>query len=527
MKLITADEMKEIDRRASSEYLIPSIVLMENAGLRTTEKIVELLGGVAGRHIVILVGRGNNGGDGLVIARHLLNAGAQVDVFLCTEADQLSADAAINYEILTRMKSSIYPLQKEADLQGFIMALLNADMVVDALYGIGFRGSLSEFETKLAKFVNQSQSMVLAVDIPSGLEADSGKVNGEAFKADHTVTFALPKHGMILGKDREYAGQLMVVDISIPGALLKDEQLKLQIITEEMVRSHFKPRQQETHKGSYGHALVIGGSTGMSGAAVMTSWAALRCGAGLVTLALPDKIIDAADLVPEIMSRGLPSTLEGAIAAEAGPIIENLLGIASVCAVGPGMSRYEESNTIIRTILEKAGIPLLVDADGLNALQGDADFLKNRQVPIVITPHPGEMARLTGMTVGAIQNQRIEISRHYAHKWGVTIVLKGHNTVVAHPCGQVYVNLNGNPGMATAGNGDVLTGIIGGLIAQGLKPTEAAVAGVFLHGRAGDLASLQRGQRSLVATDLIDRMGDAMIELETNAHQPSRNLKLK
>lgn len=519
MKLITADEMKEIDRRASSEYMIPSIILMENAGLRTTEKIVELLGGVEGRHIVILVGRGNNGGDGLVIARHLLNAGAHVIVFMCAEAKQLSADAAINYEILTRIGGSIYPLQHESDLQRFIMALLKADMVVDALYGIGFKGSLGEFETKLANFVNQSQSLVLAVDIPSGLEADSGRVNGVAFKADHTVTFALPKQGMILGKDREYAGQLTVVDISIPGALLKDERMKLQIITEEMVSPHFKPRARETHKGSYGHALVIGGSNGMSGAAVMTSWAALRCGAGLVTLALPDKIMSAAGLVPEIMSRGLPSTPEGTIAAEARPIIENLLGIASVCAIGPGMSRYEESNAVVRTVLEKAGIPLLIDADGINALQGDADLIKDRQVPIVITPHPGEMARLTGMSAEEIQSQRIETSRYYAGQWGVTIVLKGHNTVVAHPCGQVFVNLNGNPGMATAGSGDVLSGIIAGLIAQGLKPTDAAVAGVFLHGRAGDLASLHRGQRPLVATDLIDRMGNVINELEINARQ--------
>ncbi|HRW11503.1 MAG TPA: NAD(P)H-hydrate dehydratase [Syntrophomonas sp.] len=516
MKLITADEMKAIDRRASKDYLIPSIVLMENAGMRTTEKIVELLDGVQERCIIILVGRGNNGGDGLVIARHLLNAGAQVDVFMCAEADQLSGDAAINYAILDRMKGRIHPLRQEADRERFIMALLQADMVVDALYGIGFRGSLSEFEAEIARLVNQSQSMVLAVDIPSGLEADTGQVNGIAFKADYTVTFALPKRGMILGRDRQHVGQLTVADISIPGALLKDEALQLQIITKEMVSPYFKPRNSNTHKGSYGHTLVIGGSMGMSGAVVMTAWAALRCGAGLATLALPDKIVSAAGLVPEIMSRGLPSTSQGAIAAEACPILENLLGTVSVCALGPGMSRYGEGHAVVKTVLEKAGIPVLIDADGLNALQGDTEILRDRQVPIVITPHPGEMARLTGRSVEEIQNQRIDISRDYASEWGVTIVLKGHHTIVAHPSGQVFINVNGNPGMATAGSGDVLSGIIAGLMAQGMKPTEAAVAGVYLHGWAGDEAARHQGQRSLTATDLIHRMSDVINSLENN-----------
>lgn len=517
MKIISAEEMKEIDRRASSEYLIPSIVLMENAGLRTTEKIVDLLGGVGGRNIVIMVGRGNNGGDGLVVARHLLNAAARVDVFMCAEVDQLSPDARTNYEILVRMSKNIYPLRTENDLQHFNISLRQADMVIDAIYGIGFRGSLGEFETQLASLVNQNRCPCLAVDIPSGMEADSGRVNGEAFKADYTVTFALPKLGMIGGKGRDYVGQLTVVDISIPRALLLDERIRLQMITEDMVKLHFQPRLSETHKGSYGHALVIGGSPGMGGAPVMASWAALRCGAGLVTLALPEKIMGAANIVPEVMTRGLPSTLSGAISGEACMIIENLLGTASVCAIGPGMSRYADGNMVVRTVLEKAGIPVLIDADGLNALQSDVAILKDRQVPVVITPHPGEMARLTKLPVEDIQNQRIEIGRHYSMEWGVTIVLKGNNTIVAQPGGQVFVNTTGNPGMATAGSGDVLSGVITGLIAQGLKPTDAAVAGVFLHGRAGDTAAGQTGQRALTATDLIYNMTTVINELEIKA----------
>ncbi|HWQ77117.1 MAG TPA: NAD(P)H-hydrate dehydratase [Syntrophomonas sp.] len=517
MKLIRAEEMKEIDRRASSEYMIPSIVLMENAGLRTAEKVLDIMDKASEPNIIILVGKGNNGGDGLVAARHLLNAGARVKVFMCADSEQLSPDATANYHILEKMTDAIFPLQREEHWQRFIESLLPADVIVDALYGIGFKGSLPEFEARLARLVNQSKGQVLAVDIPSGLEADTGRVAGEVFKADYTVTFALPKLGMITGRDKECIGQLTVADISIPAALLQDERMPLQLITDAMVGTHFKRRPRESHKGSYGNALIIGGSLGMSGAPVMTAWAALRCGAGLVTLAMPDKIMNAANLVPEIMSRGLPSTVEGAISEEARPIVENLLGTASVCAIGPGMSRYGDGNTIVRTVLKKSGIPVLIDADGLNVLQEDEGILKDRQVPVVITPHPGEMARLTGLSNEEIQNNRLEISRHYAGEWGVTVVLKGNNTLVAHPSGQAYVNPSGNPGMATAGSGDVLSGIIAGLIAQGLKPTDAAVAGVYLHGKAGDAAAADLGQRSLTATDLIHWMPEVINGLEKKA----------
>jgi len=517
MKLLKADEMKEMDRRASSEYLIPSIVLMENAGLQTVNRIVDILAGVHERKIIILVGRGNNGGDGLVIARHLINAGAQVDIFMCAEASDLSPDASINYRILERMNGNFFPLRQETDLNRFMRALMMADMVVDAIYGIGFKGSLGPFESQLAKLVNQSKAMVLAVDIPSGLEADTGRVHAEAIKANYTVTFALPKLGLILGSGQNYVGDLTVADISIPRALLRDDRVKQQVITEEMIKVHFKPRARESHKGSYGHALVIGGSRGMSGAPVMSSWAALRSGAGLVTLAVPETLLGALDtIVPEVMSRGLPATIEGAIAREARPVIENLLGTASVCAIGPGMSRYSDANVVVRSVLEKAGISVLIDADGLNALQGDAGILKDRQVPVVITPHPGEMSRLTKLSVEEIQHERLETSRYYAREWGITIVLKGNNTVIDHPSGQVYVNVNGNPGMATAGSGDVLSGIITGLIAQGLKPPDAAVAGVYLHGRAGDFAALHTGQRAMVATDIIHSLAPILCELEAH-----------
>ncbi len=517
MKLLKAEQMKEIDRRASHEYLIPSIVLMENAGLRAMDTIVNILDDLIGCKIIILAGRGNNGGDGLVIARHLINAGAQVATFLLGVPEDLTPDAAANYQILQKMNGSIYPLRSTEDLEQLMLKMLAAEMIIDALYGIGFKGSLNPLESQVANLVNWSQARVLAIDIPSGVEADSGKVHGEAIKADYTVTFAAPKLGMIMEPGRDYVGTLTVADISIPQALLADEKYNISLLMESLIKHHFKPRRVESHKGSYGHAMVIGGSPGMSGAPLMASWAALRSGAGLVTVAVPEALLSIADAaVPEIMSRGLPQTDTGGISIAAGSVIEDLMEKATVACIGPGMSLYSEGKAVLIRVLEKAQIPLLIDADGLNALQGDLAILRDRQQPVVLTPHPGEMSRLTGLSVGEIQAQRLDISQHYASEWGVTLVLKGNNTVIASPSGQLCVNMNGNPGMATAGSGDVLGGIITGLIAQGLTVNDAALAGVYLHGRAGDQAALQTGQRALTATDIIHSLPTVLHDLENS-----------
>jgi hydroxyethylthiazole kinase-like uncharacterized protein yjeF len=511
MKLLKADEMKDIDRRASSEFGIPSLILMENAGLRTLEAIEEILGETKNRMIIILAGKGNNGGDGLVIARHLINSGAVVETYLTGQVEELTHDSRINYEILLKMGARILPLTSEKDLDRLILSLMNADLIVDALYGIGFKGSLNQFDSRLVKVVNGCRAPVVAVDIPSGVEADTGKVHGDAIKASHTVTFALPKIGLVLEPGKEYAGTLSVADISIPAVLLEDNNIKTNLINETMLSALLKPRAANSHKGTYGHALLVGGSPGMVGAIMMASQATLRTGAGLVTAAVPESLTVVVDSsLMEVMTAPLAETGQSAIAPEALPAIENLLGTVSVCAIGPGMSRYPEAGAIIRYVLERSGVPLVIDADGLNALEKDAAILKDRQVPIVLTPHPGEMARLTGKTIEEIQSQRLEITRMFAQKWGVTLVLKGNKTIVANPSGEVYINISGNPGMATAGSGDVLTGIITGLIAQGLKPQDAACAGVYLHGLAGDLAAEIKGERGLIAGDLISCLSEVL-----------------
>ncbi|MDD3363982.1 MAG: NAD(P)H-hydrate dehydratase, partial [Syntrophomonas sp.] len=516
MKLLSAEQMKEIDRRATEEYLMPGLILMENAGLRVLETIEGLIGELRNAKIIILAGKGNNGGDGLVLGRHLINAGARVDTFLLGEPENMSSDAYVNYNILEKMTDSLFPLRVDEDLDRLMIALLSADLIVDAIYGIGFRGSLDDFETRVAQMVNWSQASVVAVDIPSGVEANTGKIHGVAIKANQTVTFALPKLGLVLDPGRDYVGTLTVADISIPQALLEDDKFKMNLIGEDMIKRFFKPRMPESHKGTYGHALVIGGSTGMTGAVIMTSYGALRTGAGLVTAALPESLVPILEAsVMEVMSRPLPESSEATISLEALPVLENLLGTVSVCAIGPGMSRYGEANTILRSVLEKSGVPILIDADGLNALEGDTAILKDRQVPIVITPHPGEMAVLTGLAVEEIQQNRLEIARNYAADWGITVVLKGNMTVIASPSGEVFINMNGNPGMATAGSGDVLSGIILGLMAQGLRPQSAAVAGVYIHGSAGDRAAEISGQRGLVAGDLLNHLPYILRELET------------
>ncbi|NLM89259.1 MAG: NAD(P)H-hydrate dehydratase [Syntrophomonadaceae bacterium] len=511
MKVVQSEEMRAIDRQAIEEYGIPGVVLMENAGIRTVEVIEDILAGLSSQQVLILVGKGNNGGDGLVIARHLINGGIPANVFMLGQPEQLTPDALVNYRILEQMKAPLYPLQTEEDLDRLTLALLKASLVVDAIYGIGFKGSLDDFETQVVKLVNWSQLPVVAVDIASGVEADSGRIHGAAIKAIHTVTFGLPKLGQLIEPGKSYTGTLTVADISLPRDLLTDPELKINLITDELVQPFLYPRAAQSHKGIYGHALIIGGSTGMTGAVIMAARAALRVGAGLVTAALPESLQGGVENeMVEVMTVPLAETAQGTIAREALPAIENLLGTTSVCAIGPGMSRYREAPAILHQVLERAGIPIVIDADGLNAVSEDINILKDRQIPIVLTPHPGEMARLTGLTIEEIQADRLEIARSSAQKWGVTVVLKGSGTVVAYPSGEVFLNLSGNPGMATAGSGDVLCGMITGLIAQGLRPQDAAMVAVYLHGLTGDYVEKVKGQRGLIAGDIIEGLPEVL-----------------
>ena len=511
MKIVSAEEMRVIDRRASEEFGVASLILMENAGIRVVEAAETLLADKDGSRVVVAAGKGNNGGDGLVVARHLLNSGAEVDVFLLGNPEEMTPDTRINYEILQKMEARLFHLHDEEGLNRLAMAALSADLIIDAIYGISFRGRLNDFDRQVVSILNRCQKPIIAVDIPSGVEADTGRVLGEAVRAAWTVTLALPKLGLLVEPGCSYAGKVTVADISIPSQLLTGRGLKTNLLTEDMIKGFFPPRPRESHKGTYGHALIIGGSLGMTGAVMLSSAAALSTGAGLVTAAVPESLQPVVEGgLAEVMTVPLPETRQKSIALEALPVIENLLGRSSVCAIGPGMSRYPEAKAIIRFVLERSGVPVVIDADGLNALSEDMGVLQNRQIPIVLTPHPGEMARLLGTAVEQLPSRRLETAREAASKWGVTVVLKGSRTVVAEPSGETYLNITGNPGMATAGSGDVLTGIITGLIAQGIRPNTAAAIGTYLHGRAGDLAKESRGERGMVAGDMVRTLPEVM-----------------
>lgn len=516
MKIVTAGQMREIDRRASTDYFIPSLVLMENAGLRVVEAVDTALEGLENGRVLVLAGKGNNGGDGLVAARHLLNAGVEVDTFLMGDPAELTPDASTNYRILARMTERVFPLTEPDQLERLMSSMAECDVIVDSIYGIGFHGEMPSLETRVVDMVNRAGKPVVAVDIPSGVEADTGRVQGEAIRATWTVTLALPKAGLFLEPGRGYCGILTVGDISIPRNLLNDNRLQYNLITEDLVQALFPRRHRDTHKGSFGHVLVVGGSVGLTGAVIMSCQAALRSGAGLVTAAIPQSLQPVVETrLVEVMTAPLAENVQKAIALEALPALKNLLDTVSVCAVGPGMGRYNEASTIIRFVLEKAGVPVVIDADGLNALAEDIYVLKDRQVPVILTPHPGEMARLTGLSVAEIQSNRVEIARQFATEWGVTLVLKGYNTIVAAPNQQVYLNITGNPGMATAGSGDVLCGLIAGFLAQGLRPHLAALAGVYVHGKAGDMARQVKGERGLVAMDLVETIPDILKAFES------------
>jgi NAD(P)H-hydrate epimerase len=511
MRVVTADEMKMLDRLAIEEYGIPGLVLMENAGRQVVEVIREILGEVRGKVVTVFVGKGNNGGDGFVIARHLLNLGAEVKVLSLTELTEITGDAAINLAIWQKMEQKVYTLQHGDGINIVRLVLMNTDLIVDGIFGTGFRGKMDEKVGRLVEVLNSSGKPIVAVDIPSGLEADTGKANGPCIQASHTVTFALPKLGLILEPGADYAGELHVADISIPSLLIEQEAPQRYLITREMVKSWLPVRPSAAHKGSFGRVLIVAGSRGMTGAACLAGEAAVRTGAGLVTVAVPETLHDIVEAkLTEVMTVPLPDSGNGSLSRQARQSILNLLENMDALALGPGLSSQPEVVDMIKELLPSIRVPCVIDADGLNALTGEVDILRKIQAPVVITPHPGEMARLMDVTTKQIQGERLTITRKAATVWNVVALLKGAKTVVAAPDGSVYINPTGNPGMASGGSGDVLTGMTAALIGQKLTPTSAAAAGAYLHGLAGDMATVEKGMLSLTASDILEKIPAAV-----------------
>ncbi|MBI5192153.1 MAG: NAD(P)H-hydrate dehydratase [Nitrospirae bacterium] len=569
MYIATAQQMRNIDKRAADKYCIPSLLLMENAAHGILRIIEENYGPIKGRKITIVCGKGNNGGDGLAVARLLHNRDAVVQVILLTNIEgnpplfsrggmggvflsELKGDAETNLNIALKMGINIAipsPLAGELQLNSYqipppsfagggrrgdkgegdsfssnissydIWAVRNSlnhsYLIIDAIFGTGLSAHVKEEHLEIIELINDSGRPVISVDIPTGINSDTGEVMGDAVKADATITFAIPKRGHFLYPGSELTGRLHIVDISIPEQAIEEEGICLNLLTEDDMTRLIPDRLPNSHKGSFGHVLVIAGSLGKGGAAAMTSLSCLKTGAGLVTLATPESVQPViAGRIMEAMTCPLPETDEHTIGFQAIEKITEIAKDKDVVAIGPGLTTNGETVEVIRKIINELNVPVVIDADGINAFISATELLKNRKTFTILTPHPGEMAGLTGKSSSDIQKDRIGIARDFAINYGIILILKGAHTIIAEPSGTVYINPTGNPGMATAGTGDALTGIIAGLIAQNIDISSAVRLGVYLHGLAGDIAAKEKGMQGMIAGDLIERIPEAIRQLK-------------
>lgn len=524
MKVLTAAHMREADRFTTERLGVSSLQLMENAGASVVAFLRAQFPDLPSRGIAVLCGKGNNGGDGLVVARLLKQLGCDPSVFLFAAPETVRGDAAINLKRWQEASGELHVVRGESDWQAIRGALAAADLVVDALLGTGLSGPVEGLLRTVLEDVNQRprKVQVVAVDTPSGLPSDAAVSAGPVIRADYTIAFTAPKVGQLVSGDSDCVGKLLVREIGTPRQLLDDDpQLKLHWLEPGEFRSLPLRRRPGAHKGDYGHVLIVAGSRGKTGAAVLAGWGAMRVGAGLVTVGTPEDVLAiVASGLPELMTAPLLGTEAGSLSLrnlDYGRFAE-LMKDKSVLAMGPGLSTHQETQQFVRTVLAGCPLPVVLDADGLNAFAGRADALSGIKAPaLAITPHPGEMARLLGCTAKEVQSKRLEIALHAAARWHAFVVLKGHRTIVATPDGRAFINSTGNPGMATGGTGDVLTGMLAGLTAQfGVDPWERVLGfGVFLHGLAGDLAAARVGEASLMASDLIAALPQAFEQVRS------------
>ena len=508
MKIVTAAEMRETDRVTSERFGVLSLTLMENAGTAVADFVASQF--LSAERIGVICGKGNNGGDGFVAARKLHQAGRDVRVLLLAERSELRGDAA---EMFTKLPVAPVVVSSQEHLKAEpARVVFDADLLVDAILGTGFRPPVSGLYAEAIAALNASSAPVVGVDIPSGADADvMGEQVGAVARADAVVTFTAPRPAHIFGMLT--TGPTVVSPIGSPDDAVVSS-LQLNLITAREVAPVIGPRSPAANKGSFGHVLVLGGSTGKAGAAAMAGMAALRAGAGLSTVATVKSVLaTVAGFHPELMTEPLEETDAGGISSISRRALQQVDILAerkTVLAVGPGISRHPETAELVRGVVRKYKLPIVLDADGLNAFEDRSAELKNRAGTLVITPHPGEMARLVGSTVPAVQHDRLNVARTFAREHELIVVLKGHRTLIAQPDGTIWVNTTGNPGMATGGTGDILTGMVAGLIAQHPdRIADAVIAAVHLHGLAGDVASESMGEHSLVATDLLTALPEA------------------
>jgi NAD(P)H-hydrate epimerase len=513
MRVLNASQMRDADRRAIEEIGLPSLVLMENAGRQTVAAIEAIYADLSERHVGVLCGRGNNGGDGFVVARTLAQRDVDVSVFLIGRVSDVRGDARTNLEILGRLGMTVVEVADSQAWELHFSEVTDCTLIVDAIFGTGLNAPLSGLIESVVADVNASGIPVVAIDLPSGLSADSHEAIGPCIDAGLTVTLAAPKLPLVLPPAETHAGDIVIADIGIPAEVIESlEGPRVDLLTRASMRELITPRTADSHKGDYGRVLLIAGSRGKTGAAHLAAIGALRSGAGLVTVATPTSCLNTvAAMGAEYMTEPLDEAINGLDPDN----IDHLLEIArDVVALGPGLGQAEGTRDFVKQFVDRATMPLVVDADGLNAFVSDPDRLAGREGrDVIITPHPGEMARLVGMSSDEVQASRLEIARNFAAAHHVYVVLKGHRTLIATPDEKVFINPTGNAGMATGGTGDVLTGMIAAWLAQLLDAEAACKLAVYLHGLAGDLAEADDGEVSMTAGDLAAHIGDAVMEL--------------
>jgi hydroxyethylthiazole kinase-like uncharacterized protein yjeF len=514
MRVLNTQQMREADRRTIDEIGIPSIVLMENAGRQAVAAMEAAFEDLGTSRVGVLCGRGNNGGDGFVVARTLLQRGIDAAVFLLGSVAEVRGDARTNLEVLGRIGLTVVEITNAQDWELHFSEVSECDVIVDAILGTGFHGRLSGLLETVVADVNGLGVPVIAIDLPTGVSADSPEIEGEAIEASMTVTLAAPKVPLVFPPADSHAGDLVIADIGIPLPVLDEvEGPYLEILTRERMRELVPARPADSHKGDFGRVLVVAGSVGRTGAAHLTAIGALRSGAGLVTIATPRSCVPVlAAMAPEYMTEPLDETAAGTVDFAA---LDRVLEIkADVIALGPGLGQDPATAAFVHGLVERAGVPLVLDADALNAFADDPSHLMGRDgVDVIVTPHPGEMARLLNTSIEAVQHDRLNLAREFAAAHRVHVVLKGHRTVIVGPDNRAFVNLTGNAGMATGGTGDLLTGMLAAWFAQLLDAEAACKLAVYLHGTAGDLAEADEGEVALVAGDVATRLGDAVLEL--------------
>ena len=510
MKVVTAQEMRQIDQQTIEQIGIPGAVLMEHAGSAVVRIIRER--NPECRRIAVVVGKGNNGGDGLVVARQLAHSGQPIQIFLVSPPEGFAGDALTNLQIAQNLDLPITMMLSENELKGVKNQITACDLIVDSIFGTGLRGGVHGFIGDVIACINETGKPVVAIDLPSGLSADTGIAEGACIQATYTVSMGLPKRGNLIHPGGTLTGELEVADIGFPPRIIDAQDIQINWTQPSDATQLLPPRPTHSHKGTYGRVFVVAASTGMTGAAALTSAGALRVGAGLVTLGTPKSLNPILEVkLTEVMTLPLPETTEGSLALEAkSHIIEAVERTKSVLAIGPGLSQHPETVELVHSLVRESDTPTVIDADGINALSKSKEILSSLSPQTVLTPHPGEMARLIGETVETLERDRIGIAQRFAQAHDITLVLKGAPTVIARGNGEVWINSTGNAGMATGGMGDILTGLIAGLMAQKVSAFDAAVLGVYLHGLAGDITAESIGMHGLMAGDVLNNVPKAI-----------------